>query len=89
MSLDESQHFWNAYVREEALPADPNLLVMQLRGKPSQLVATLKAGIDAFDHALQDVRVSPGLGTVRLVARTSPENVDSFASAIRMLGARS
>lgn len=85
LTQDDSRQFWSAYVREEALPADPGLAVLQLRGKPSAVESTLKAGIGAFDGATEDMRVSLGLGTVRLVVRVTPENEESTVASIREL----
>ncbi|MFT4037517.1 MAG: FAD-binding oxidoreductase [Thermomicrobiales bacterium] len=85
LPTDESRAFWSGYVREEALPAESDLAVIQLRAKPSQLESTLNAAMASFESSIQDLRVSLGLGTVRLVLRTTPDETDSIAASIRAL----
>lgn len=85
MAVDESQQFWAEYGRGEALPIEDGPLVLQLRAKPSSVESTIKAGIDAFGESIEDVRVSLGLGTVRLVVRADAEHIDNLASSIRRL----
>jgi len=85
MPLDESREFWSAYVREEALPDDPALLVLQLRGKPSASSRTLQKALDAFQEPIVDLRSSPGLGTIRVTARVADRDVEVMAAAITAL----
>ncbi len=87
MPLDESRAFWSAYVRQEALPGDPALLALQLRGKPSATSNTLQKALDAFGDSIDDLRVSPGLGTARLVMRDADRDVGALAATITSLRA--
>ncbi len=88
LSSDESDAYWRSYVAGEALPADEHGLVVQVRAKPSEAASTLRLAIQAFDAAaveVQDIRVSLGLGTVRLAATVDETSFGSAATAIANL----
>jgi glycolate oxidase FAD binding subunit len=87
LSTDESRQFWASYVREEALPTDPKLLALQVRGRPSEFAASIAAAFSFFGDAFDDIRASPGLGTLRVVARCRDEQVEEFTAAIADLRA--
>ena len=84
-TTDESKAFWSSYVREESLPTLPNSLVLQLRGKPTEIIATAKAGIRAFSDAVSDIRLSLGLGTVRVAIESPEDNLSEAAASIQSL----
>ena len=83
MALDESRSFWGDYVRGEALPVDDDLLVLQLRSRPSEIFPHLRDALALFDDALPSVRLSPGLGTIRLVVQLPAGDAQPVVSAIR------
>jgi glycolate oxidase FAD binding subunit len=86
LPMDESRAFWQSYVGEEALPLER--LVLQVRGKPAEAVGTTMAALAAFDGAgatPDEVRVSLGLGTVRLTLDIPASQVEATAAAIHAL----
>lgn len=87
LTLEESRSMWGDYVRGEALPADDTMLVLQLRGKPSHGAATLQQAITRFDTSRSEIRLSPGLGTVRIAMSISEGEIASLCSAIQELRA--
>ncbi len=87
MPVDESRAFWPAYVRQEALPDDPALLVLQLRGKPSGSSLALQKALDVFGDSIEDLRLSPGLGTIRVTARIADPEADAISAAIAAMRA--
>ncbi|HET9660576.1 MAG TPA: FAD-binding oxidoreductase [Thermomicrobiales bacterium] len=87
LSRDESRQFWNGYVRTEAIPTDPELLTLQVRGRPTEISATTTAALSAFADSIEDIRASPGLGTVRLVVRSGAARSGDHINAIAELRA--
>lgn len=85
MPLDESRSFWTEYVRGESLTGGDDLLIMQLRGKPSRVTSNLQKALDRLDAPGADIRVSPGLGTVRLAVRVDSGAPQSIAATIEDL----
>lgn len=88
LTTDESIAHWRSYVAEEALPDGKQELALQVRGKPSDCTGTLRATMSEFQTAgvpVQDVRVSLGLGTVRISANVDDTASDFAASAINKL----
>lgn len=88
LATEESKQHWRNYVASEALPAAQNSLVLQARGKPSDLRATLATTTDKLVEAgahLEDVRAGIGLGTVRVVARVDDNSCAPVARAIQAL----
>ena len=88
LSSDESSAYWRAYVFEEALVAGEHALVLQVRGKPSEAASTVQSTIHAFETAgvnVQDIRISLGLGTVRLAGTVDEVSSGPAATAITEL----
>lgn len=88
LPADESKAFWRDYVAAEALTNVANQLVMQMRGKPSATLDTLREALAALEPAgavLEDIRISPGLGTVRIVASIGEGAHDTTSEAILAL----
>lgn len=85
VTLDESRAFWKAYVREETLPSSGELLVLQLRGRPTEVTSTIRSALDRFGATIDDIRASLGLGTVRVVVRPADNDFETLAATIRSL----
>ncbi len=84
LSMDESRQFWSDYVRREALPIDQDILTLQIRGRPSEISETVSTALSTFGDA-SDIRVSLGLGTVRLVIPSGAERAQDHVTAITAL----
>ena len=88
IATEDSDAYWRGYVAEEALPTESSSLVLHVRGKPSETVDTLRAVTNTFDSigvVSDDLRVSPGLGTVRVAATIDDGAVDAVVRAIAAL----
>jgi FAD/FMN-containing dehydrogenase len=84
LSMDESRQFWSDYVRREALPLDQDILTLQIRRRPSEISETVSTALSTFGDA-SDIRVSLGLGTVRLVIPSGAERAQDHVTAITAL----
>lgn len=85
---DESRDFWMSYVAREAFPDETDQFVAQLRDKPARTIRTLETALATFDSAgvsVEDIRVSLGLGTVRVTGTTRDDTRTALADAIRRL----
>lgn len=85
MQTDESRSFWSAYTREEATEPQEERLILRVRGKPAATQATAERAIKtmtASGATIDDCRLSPGLGTVRLVVSYPAESVEPLGQAI-------
>jgi glycolate oxidase FAD binding subunit len=86
ISTEESRQYWRDYVRQEAISSDPEILTLQVRGRPAEMSSTLSAVSSAFGE-VSDLRVSLGLGTVRLTAPAADGLAQEPAAAIASLRA--
>jgi glycolate oxidase FAD binding subunit len=86
ISTEESRQYWRDYVRQEAISSDPEILTLQVRGRPAEMSSTLSAASSAFGE-VSDLRVSLGLGTVRLTAPAADGLAQEPAAAIASLRA--
>jgi glycolate oxidase FAD binding subunit len=90
LSTEQSAEFWQTYVAGELLPASGDALVLQVRGKPTDTFKTLLATENAFQKTcltLEEVRVAPGLGTVRYSVRVPETSAAEAGAAIKELRA--
>jgi glycolate oxidase FAD binding subunit len=86
ISNEESRQYWRDYVQQEAISSDPEILTLQVRGRPAEMSSTLSAASSAFGE-VSDLRVSLGLGTVRLTAPAADGLAQEPAAAIASLRA--
>lgn len=85
---DQSRAFWNSYVQEEQLPNGAEFLTLQVRGRPSAVAGTTRSAIEVFEATgspVEDLRMSLGLGTVRILIRVSEQRTGAVSSAIARL----
>ena len=81
LTTDESRQYWVDYVRQEAFPDDPKTLTLQMRGRPSEVVATIASALSAFGN-VDEIRASLGLGTVRLMVASEEASSQAQVAAI-------
>lgn len=86
LARDESKQFWSTYVRDESISTEPNRLTLEVRGRPSDVSAMTVAATEAFGN-VEDLRISLGLGTVRLVVRSQADAAVDQARAISSMRA--
>lgn len=88
LPTDESSAFWRTYVAGEALPTGVDSFVFQVRSKPSGVVQTLQDALGAMEQAnvaLDDVRASLGIGTVRVAGKLAASSSRPLVAAITSL----
>jgi glycolate oxidase FAD binding subunit len=88
LPTDDSKAHWRDYIADEAFPSAETALVVQVRGRPSESSYTLRATLDVMESAglsLDDIRISLGLGTVRVAANLDDGGLDGAIESIRAL----
>jgi hypothetical protein len=88
LATDESIAFWRDYVAGEAISEPDTVLVALIRANSSETFETLRITIEAFESAgvsLDELRVSLGLGSVRVSASIDEQAVEETQQAIAAL----
>lgn len=85
---DESRAWWRRYCRGLALMSNLHTVILDVHGLPARVATTAARSLEILDEGgvqVDDVRLSLGLGTVRIAATVPGTSADGLALVVSEL----